>query len=82
MATKVDRRRALGIRQAVPPEPTRYAQCRNCKSFVYDDSDYCSAKGELRFRKVNLRCRVHQVAVSMSAVCAAHEFAYADRGGR
>lgn len=80
--SKADQRKAAGIRAAVPPEPKRYAQCRNCKNFVYDDNEYLGLKGDLRFRKSNLRCRVHLVSVSMGTVCDAHEFAYTNRSDR
>lgn len=73
---------AAGFRKAVPPEPKRYAQCRNCKHFVYDHSDYCNAKGELAFRKINPRCRTLSIAVTLGSVCDGHDFAYADRSDR
>ena len=82
MSAVDDKRQAAGIRKAVPPEPKRYAQCRNCKHFVYDDSEYCGSRGDLRFKQVNLRCNVHKIAVLKSSVCDAHEFAYANRGDR
>lgn len=72
----------LGFQQAVPPDPKRYAQCRNCKHFRYDDSEYCNAKGALATRRVNLRCSQHKIMVQMGTVCAAHEFAYSHRGDR
>lgn len=72
----------LGFCQAVPPEPKRYAQCRNCRHFSYDDSEYCNAKGALASRRVNLRCTRHKIVVQMGTVCATHEFARADRGDR
>lgn len=72
----------VGFRQAEPPEPKRYAQCRNCKQFRYDDSEYCNAKGNLASRRVNLRCSVHKIVVQMGTVCDAHEFANADRSDR
>ena len=73
---------AAGFRKAVPPEPTKFAQCRNCKNFRYDDSDYMTLKGDMAFRKTNLRCAVHQFSVSMGTVCESHEFQYANRGDR
>lgn len=72
----------LGFRSAVPPVPKRYAQCRNCRHFRYDDSEYCNSKGELASRRVNLRCDYYKLVVQMGTVCAGHEFANADRGDR
>lgn len=72
----------LEFRKAVPPEPKRYAQCRNCKHFVYDDSDRMGRRGELLFKKTNLRCRLNSIKVQMGTVCKTHEFAYPDRGDR
>ncbi|MGJ7611801.1 MULTISPECIES: hypothetical protein [unclassified Variovorax] len=77
-----DKSAPSGFRKAVPPEPKRYAQCRNCKHFVYDDSDYCGSKGQLAFRKINLRCRQLQIKVQMGTVCDEHQFANHDRSDR
>lgn len=77
-----ERAAQIGFVKAVPPEPKRYAQCRNCKHFVYDDSEYADSRGRDASRKVNLRCKEHQIMVSMGTVCLKHEFAYSDRGDR
>lgn len=74
--------KSIGFRKAVPPEPTRYAQCRNCKFFAYDDEFYMSRRGGDASRKTNLRCKQHNVAVQMSTVCDSHKFAYTDRSDR
>ena len=74
---------AIGFRKAVPPEPKRYPQCRNCKHIVYDDEFYMPlGGGGERSRRTNLRCRQHAIAVLLSCVCDAHEFAYRDRSDR
>ncbi len=71
------------LRKAVPPEPKRYAQCRNCKHLVYDDHFYMPlGGGSERSRKVNMRCRVNGIKVSLGTVCDGHEFDYADRSDR
>lgn len=77
-----ERAAQIGFAKAVPPEPKRYAQCRNCKHFNYDDSEYMGASGRELSRQVNFRCRLHKIIVLKSCVCAAHEFAYPDRGDR
>ena len=73
---------AVGLTKAVPPEPKRYAQCRNCRSFTYDADDYMNARGQTAFRKTNPRCTRHKIAVLKSSVCPAHEFAHSDRSDR
>lgn len=73
---------AIGLRKAVPPEPARYAQCRNCKSFVYDTEEYLNLRGSMCFKKANPRCSKHGIKVLNSSVCTTHEFAYANRGDR
>lgn len=73
---------AIGLRKAVPPEPKRYAQCRNCKHYTYDADDYMDAKGRTAFRKSNPQCVLHKIAVLKSSVCPAHEFAHSDRSDR
>lgn len=72
----------IGFRKAVPPEPKRFAQCRNCKHIAYDSDDRCNLKGELTLRRVNLRCSQHRVPVRLGTVCDTHEFAYSDRADR
>lgn len=72
----------IGLKKAMPPEPKRYAQCRNCKSFVYDDSERLGLSGKLLFIKQNTRCNTHHVAVQLGMVCDDHAFAYADRSDR
>lgn len=73
---------AITFRRAVPPEPKRYAQCRNCKHFGYDASEYCNSKGAYATRRVNLRCTQHRIVVQMGTVCDGHAFANADRSDR
>lgn len=75
---------AINLRKAVPPEPKRYAQCRNCKHMVYDDEFYMplNGRGGERSRKKNIRCRAHDIAVPLGSVCDAHEFAYSNRSDR
>lgn len=73
---------AIGLTKAVPPEPKRYAQCRNCKHYTYDADDYMSARGKTEFRKSNPRCTLHKIAVLKSSVCPAHQFAHSDRSDR
>ncbi|MGK2897820.1 MAG: hypothetical protein ACSLE9_03930 [Burkholderiaceae bacterium] len=75
---------AIGYAKAVPPEPKLYPQCRNCKHLIYDDHFYMalSGKGGERSKKVNLRCRLHEIAVNLGCVCSGHQFAYADRSDR
>lgn len=84
MATKPTPQQAVDLefRKAVPPEPKRYAQCRNCKHLVYDDGDRMDLRGQLVFIKENTRCRLHGIAVRLGTVCKTHEFAYPDRGDR
>lgn len=77
-----DQAAALDFKKAVPPEPKAYAQCRNCKHFVYDDSERLGLRGQLLFVKTNTRCRQHGIAVQLGTVCKTHEFAYANRGDR
>ena len=72
----------LDFKKAVPPEPKRYAQCRNCKHFVYDDSERLGLRGQLLFTKINTRCRLNEIAVQLGTVCKTHEFAYSDRSDR
>lgn len=74
----------IDFRKATPPEPARYAQCRNCKHIGYDSDDRIGLHGRLIFRRVNLRCRGNavRVPVKLGTVCNKHEFAYADRGDR
>lgn len=73
----------IGIRRAVPPEPKRYAQCRNCRHVVYDDEFYMPLRGgPERSRKRNIRCRAHNLEVSLGSVCDAHIAAYKDLGDR
>ena len=72
----------IGFRQALPPEPKRFAQCRNCKGIVYDTDERLSLKGKLVFLRLNVRCQQHGVPVRLGTVCDSHEFAYADRSDR
>lgn len=73
---------ALGFCKAIPPEPKRYAQCRNCSQFRYDSSEYMDAKGREAWRRINLRCTLHKIVVQMGTVCLKHAYANADRGDR
>lgn len=70
------------FRKAVPPEPKRYAQCRNCRFFTYDADDYCDVRGQVRFRKAKPRCVMLGIAVTLGSVCDGHEFAHRDRSDR
>jgi len=73
----------IGFRKAVPPEPARYAQCRNCKHVVYDVSEFMNFRtNKESWRRKNNRCGLHRILVLASSVCDAHEFAYKDRGDR
>jgi len=74
---------AIGFRKAVPPEPKRYAQCRNCKHLTYDTSEFMNFRtNKESWRRKNQRCTLHNILVLSSSVCDAHEFAYSDRSDR
>lgn len=68
------------FRKAVPPEPSKYPKCRNCKHFAYDSDDRMGRKGNLLLKKVNLRCKANQHRVTMGSVCDLHQYMYSTGG--
>lgn len=72
---------SVGYRNVVPPKQPVLAACRNCAYFQCDHDDREGWKG-VTFRRVNLRCRNHNMAVKLNCVCDAHQFAHADRRDR
>lgn len=74
--------KAQGFTKAVPPEPKRYPQCRNCASLVYDSADYMDMRGKECWRRENLRCSIHKFAVQMGTVCSSHTYYRPDRSDR
>ena len=82
MSTLTEKKLAANYRKVVVPTPEILPACKNCKHFGYDHDDRQNFKGELTFRKINLRCRMLTISVHSNCTCDGHEFHHPSKADR